>query len=302
MPDTAGTALAFDGVTKRYRNGTVALRDVTWSIAVGARACLLGPNGSGKTTSIRILEGALSATTGRASLLERDVKAPGYADVRLRTAVVPQNAGMYADLTAGEYLELARRLYGRGDVARTVAQFDLAEHAKKRMSQLSGGFQRRLLLAAALLSEPDLLLLDEPTVGLDPVAADEVHELLGAAMSGRTTLLCTHNLAEAEALCDDVVILRGGTVLLHEPLAELRARQRPRTRVAARQPAEKVAAAVRALGLTVNADTDGVIVETDARRDGPRILRALLDGGFDVYECRPLEPTLKELFLEAVEA
>jgi ABC-2 type transport system ATP-binding protein len=294
------TAVAFDGTSKRYRSGTLALSEVTWSIPVGARACLLGPNGSGKTTSIRLLQGALSATTGWVSLLGQEVNGPGYGDARRRCGIVPQNAGMYADLTTAEYLGLARRLFGKGDVASALDAFGLAEHRDKRLAQLSGGFQRRVVVAAALLSEPDVLLLDEPTVGLDPVAAREVHDYLRTAMTGRTTLLCTHNLAEAEALCDDVIILLRGEVLLHEPLATLRERQRPRTRLVARQPAEELARRVRAHGHEASVEDGAVIVPVDARADAPALLRALLGDGLDIYECRPISATLEELFLEAV--
>ena len=296
----ADTAIAFEGTSKRYRNGTLALREVSWSIPVGARACLLGPNGSGKTTSIRLLEGALSPTTGWVSLMGCEVNGPGYADARQRSGVVPQNAGMYADLTTFEYLELVRRLYRRGDVTAAMGSFGLAEHRDKRLAQLSGGFQRRVVLAAALLSEPELLLLDEPTVGLDPVAAHEVHEYLGTAMRGRTTLLCTHNLAEAQALCDDVIILRGGEVLLHEPLDALRQRQKPRTRLVARQPVDALLAAVRARGLPASLEDGAVIVAVDARADAPALLRALLAQGLDVYECTPLTASLEDVFLEEV--
>lgn len=294
------TAIAFDGASKRYRNGTLALCEVTWSIPVGARACLLGPNGSGKTTSIRLLQGALAPTTGWVSLLGEEVNGPRYADARRQCGIVPQSAGMYADLTTAEYLELARRVYGRGDVATAIEAFGLTEHQGKRLAQLSGGFQRRVVVAAALLSEPAVLLLDEPTVGLDPVAAREVHNYLRAAMKGRTTLLCTHNLAEAEALCDDVIILRSGEVVLHEPLATLRQRQRPRTRLVARQSAEALAAAVRAHGHAAEVVDGAVIGSIDARAEAPALLRALLSDGIDVYECRPLPATLEELFLEAV--
>lgn len=295
-------AIAFAATTKRYRNGTVALHEASWSIPVGARACLLGPNGSGKTTSIRLIEGALAPTAGTVSLLGRPVNADGYAEARRRCGIVPQQAGMYADLTTFEYLELARRLYGRGDVTATFDAFGLAGERDKRLAQLSGGFQRRVLVAAALLAEPEVLLLDEPTVGLDPVAAHEIHETLRSVMAGRTTLLCTHNLAEAEALCDDVVILRRGEVLLHQPLATLREQQRPRTRLAARQGLDELAARLRARGLTPALDDGAVTVPIDARRDAPALLRALLADGIDVYECTPLEATLEEMFLEAVTA
>src|SRR6266700_6734040 len=104
-------ALAFHSVTKRFRNGRVALDDVSWSVEQGARACLLGPNGAGKSTSVRILEGALRPTAGSAELLGAPVGGPGYAAARLRTGVVPQGPGMYTDLTAGEYLRIAADLY-----------------------------------------------------------------------------------------------------------------------------------------------------------------------------------------------
>ena len=296
----AETAIAFEGTSKRYRSGTLALHDATWSIPVGARTTLLGPNGSGKTTSIRLIEGALAPTTGYVSLLGSEVNGKGYAAARARCGIVPQQAGMYADLDTWEYLELARRLYGRGDVDATLERFGLGDQRKKRLAQLSGGFQRRVMVAAALLSEPEVLLLDEPTVGLDPVAAREIHDTLRAVMKDRTTLLCTHNLAEAEALCDDVVILRGGEVLLHAPLAELRRRQRPRARLAARQRPEDLLARVRAYGPAAEIVDGAVIAQIDASGDAPALLRALLAEGMDVYECTPLAPTLEELFLEVV--
>jgi ABC-2 type transport system ATP-binding protein len=234
------------------------------------------------------------------SLLGQEVNGPHYGDARRQCGIVPQSAGMYADFTTAEYLELARRLYGRGDVETAVEAFGLGEHRNKRLAQLSGGFQRRVVVAAALLSEPAVLLLDEPTVGLDPVAAREVHNYLRTAMKGRTTLLCTHNLAEAEALCDDVIILRAGEVLLHEPLARLRERERPRTRLVARQGGEELAKAVRAHGHAAEVVDGAVIAFVDAQSAAPALLRALLSDGIDVYECRPLPATLEELFLEAV--
>ena len=191
-------ALSFRGVTKRFGSGrraTVALEDVTWSIATGARACLLGPNGAGKSTSIRLLQGALQPTFGSVTLLGAPIGSDAYWAARRRTGIVPQGPGMYRDVTTREYLVLARRLCGRGDVDRELERFGLAEHAGKMLLQLSGGLQRRASLAAALLPEPDILLLDEPTLGLDPVAAHEVQAALREVMAGRTSLLCTHNLA-----------------------------------------------------------------------------------------------------------
>ncbi len=300
----AGCALAFSKVSKRYRQGALALEAVTWSIRPGARACLLGPNGAGKSTAIRLLQGAIQPSSGEVRLLGVRVGGPGYAAARQRTGIVPQGPGMYTDVTTAEYLALARSLYGRGSLDRVVELFELGPHRDKMLAQLSGGFQRRVVLAAALLGEPTLLLLDEPTVGLDPVAAHDVRAFLREAMANRTTLLCTHNLAEAEALCDEVIILRGGRVLLHEPLASLRQRGLPQARLAARQGDAALATALRTRGLDPaldEANAGGVRIPVrDAAAEMPGLLRGLLADGLDIYECQLLQPTLERLFVDLV--
>jgi ABC-2 type transport system ATP-binding protein len=303
--DSTLTALSFQQVSKRYGKSTLALDDVTWSVTAGSRTCLLGPNGAGKSTCIRLLQGALRPNAGQVSLLGVPVNGPGYGEARRRTGIVPQGPGMYTDLTCGEYLELTRKLYGRGDLNKLVDVFDLGEHLRKPLAALSGGYQRRAVMAAALLGEPDLLLLDEPTVGLDPIAQHDVHAYLREAMQrqGRTTLLCTHNLAEAEALCEDVIILRNGQVLVQAPLHELRARSSPRLRLAARQGSDALSAALAKRGLEPRAEDDGAVVigaehpETIA----PDLLRGLLADGLDVYACEPVEASLEELFLDLVQ-
>ena len=292
-------AIAFQSVTKRFRSGTVALREASWSVGEGARACLLGPNGAGKSTSIRLLQGALRPSIGSVELLGAAVGTAAYLDARLRTGIVPQGPGMYPDLTAGEFLAFAADLYGASP-DRVIEVLGLGDHLGTRMTQLSGGFQRRVVLAAALVGEPEVLLLDEPTVGLDPVAGHDVHEFLNEAMRGRTTLLCTHNLTEAEALCDEVVILREGRVIVQGPLEELR-RSRPRLRLAAHQGPRALLSALDGLGAAASVEGDALLLETaDPEGEAPRLLRRLLGAGLDVYECTPVRATLEDLFLEAV--
>jgi ABC-2 type transport system ATP-binding protein len=297
-------ALAFERVTKRYRaSGTAAVEDISFSVVEGTRTCLLGPNGAGKSTSIKLLQGALRPTRGRVSLLGAEIDSPEYLHARRRTGIVPQSPGMYSDLTAGEYLQLAQALYQRGSIDAVVTLLDLGEHLRKPLSQLSGGFQRRVVLATALLAEPDVLLLDEPTVGLDPIATHDVHSFLSEAMrqEGRTTLLCTHNLAEAEALCDDVIILRAGRILVHAPLAELRRRTRPQLRLAARQGVSALENALRQRELEPRGDGDGVVVAvSNPEADAPHLLRGLLADGLDMYLCEPVQVTLESLFLDMV--
>jgi ABC-2 type transport system ATP-binding protein len=294
-----GTALAFQSVTKRFRNGQTALADVSWSVAEGARTCLLGPNGAGKSTSIRLLEGALRPTQGSVELLGEAVDGPGYQEARMRTGIVPQGPGMYADLTVREYLALAAELY-LACADRAIATFGIEPHLGTRMAELSGGFQRRVVLAAALVAEPAVLLLDEPTVGLDPKAAHEVHEYLNHVMRGRTVLLCTHNLAEAEALCEEVIILREGRVVRQGRLESLRRGARSSLRLAAHQGPQAVIASLNGLG-PARVDGPGVVMEVDEPEAvAPRVLRRLLDAGLDIYECTPVRATLEDLFLEAV--
>ena len=299
------TALRFLHVSKSYRRGAPpALDDVTFAIPIGSRTCLLGPNGAGKSTSIRLLEGAIGPTRGRVELLGAAVDGPGYLAARRRTGIVPQSPGLYGDLTTAEYLQLARELYGCGKVEDVVEIFGLSDELPKRMAQLSGGFQRRVVLAAALLGEPELLLLDEPTVGLDPLAAHEVHAYLRQAMARerRTTLLCTHNLAEAEALCDDVIILRNGKVLIHEPLSALKARAHAGLRLEALQGPAALRDALRSRGYITGPDGNGMVtvILDQPRAEAPALLRALLDDGLDVYRCEPLSVTLEQLFLDLV--
>jgi len=297
-------AVAFEGVTKRYKNsGPAAVDDITFSVQQGSRTCLLGPNGAGKSTSIKLLQGALRPTRGKVSLLGAAIDSAEYLQARQRTGIVPQSPGMYSDLTAAEYLQLAYALYGRGSVAAVVSLLDLDEHLRKPLSQLSGGFQRRVVLASALLAEPDVLLLDEPTVGLDPIATHDVHAFLTQAMhrTGRTTLLCTHNLAEAEALCDDVIILRGGRILVHAPLSELRRRTRPQRRLAARQGPGPLSEALRQRGLEARPDGASVLVNVeDGQAEAPNLLRGLLADGLEIYSCEPVQQSLESLFLDLV--
>jgi ABC-2 type transport system ATP-binding protein len=295
------TAIAFRSVTKRFPNGTLGLADATWYVAEGVHTCLLGPNGSGKTTAVRMLQAALRPTGGSVLLLGVPVDGPGYRDVRSRLGILPQGPGMYPDLTAGEYMALAARLYGaRPD--RAVEALDLSEYLRTRMTYLSTNFQRRLALAAALVADPDVLVLDEPTGGLDPVAAHDLQHYLREAMRGRTTLLCTHNEHEAEALCQEVVIMRGGRVVTQGTWEEVRRQARPRLRVAARQGPGRVLAELAELGLHGEADDGAVLVSVaDPRQQGASILQKLLDAGLEVYEVAPVRPSVEGIIQESLQ-
>ncbi len=285
-------AIAFRSVTKRFPNGTLGLADATWYVAEGAHACLLGPSRSGKTTAVRMLQGALRPTGGSVLLLGVSPDEPGYRAVRGRLGIVPQGPGMYPDLTAGEYMALAARLYGaRPD--RAVEVLDLTEYLHTRMTYLSPNFQRRVALAAALVADPDVLVLDEPTSGLDPVAARDLQHYLKEAMRGRTTLLCTHKRHEAETLCDEVISLSDGQVVAQGTWEELRRRSRPRLRIVARQGVEPLLAQLTVMELHAEPEDGAVLVSmSDPQQEGAPLLRRLLEAGLDVYECTPVSSSI----------
>jgi ABC-2 type transport system ATP-binding protein len=293
------TAIAFRSVTKRFPDGKLGLADATWYVAEGAHACLLGASGSGKTTAVRMLQAALRPTGGSVLLLGVQVDGPGYRDVRGRLGILPQKLGMYPDLTAGEYLALAARLYGaRPD--RAVEALDLGEYLRTRMTYLSPNFQRRLALAAALIGDPDVLVMDEPTYGLDQDAARDLQFYLREAMRGRTAVLCTHKEQEARALCQEVAILRGGRLVAQGTWDELWRKSRPRLRIAARQGADRVLAELAELGLHAEADEDAVLVSlADPELEGASLLRRLLEAGLDVYECGPVQAEVKDIVVES---
>ena len=296
-----GVAIELRSVTKVYPKGVRALEDVSFRIAEGERACLLGPNGAGKTTIVRLLTGAGTPTAGEALLCGVSAGSPDYLDAKRRVGVVPQGPGMYDDLMTGEYLSLASLLYGRRGVSSWVDHLGLEPYLTRPLAHLSSGFQRRVVLAAALLAEPEVLLLDEPTVGLDPLAAREVRGYLREAMVGRTVLLCTHNLAEAEALCESAVILRKGRVLLHERIDDLRRRFPVKVHLAGAQGPAALSQALAGLGIKHESDEAGVWATlAEPEREVPSLLRRLLGLGLDIYECRIEEPSLEDLFVDIV--
>ncbi|MFL5348422.1 MAG: ABC transporter ATP-binding protein [Hyalangium sp.] len=301
MADRADPPLEVTNVIKDYPGKVRALAGVSFRIAAGERACLLGPNGAGKTTLIRLLTGALSPSSGQVRLFGLAVEDETFLQARRRVGIVPQLPGMYRDLLVSDYLQLVRDLYGRGDIAEMVEAFGLGPYTRRPMAELSGGTQRRLSLAAALLGSPEVLLLDEPTVGLDPVSMRDVHAFLRRVMAGRTVLLCTHNLAEAEALCESAIILRQGKVVLHERISDLRQRVPVMLSLRAAQGPERLLAALTELGNPGRRDEEAVLVSMpEPTTQAPELLRRLLALGVDVYECRLVTPSLEQLFLDIV--
>ena len=215
-------ALVLEGVTKRYGQ-TVALDRVTFRVRPGSCHGLVGPNGAGKTTTFGLAAGFLRPGTGTIRVLGREPRDRG--PLRPRLGVLPQDASLPSYLDVGTLLTAWARLSGeaRPDAAARIAleRVQLPEAWDASPRALSHGVAKRVALAQALLGEPALLLLDEPTAGLDPRAAAEIRTLLAGLRGQRTVVICSHNLAELERLCDAITVLDHGKVVQDGTMAEV---------------------------------------------------------------------------------
>ncbi|MET9911229.1 ABC transporter ATP-binding protein [Streptomyces sp. NPDC006476] len=218
------------GLSLRY-GGTHALDDVSLRLTPGVTG-LIGPNGAGKTTLLRVLATALPADGGAFTVLGNDpATSAGRQEVRRALGYLPQTPGFHPDFTPFEfvdYVAILKELTDRGarhrEVRRVLEQVDLGEVRGKRIKKLSGGMRQRVALAAALIGDPGFLVLDEPTVGLDPEQRMRFRELIAQAGEGRTVLLSTHQTEDVAMLCHRVLVMAGGRIRFDGTPAELTAR------------------------------------------------------------------------------
>ena len=221
----AETLIEADNLIRRFPR-CEALGGVSFQIRRGEIAALLGPNGSGKTTTLRILATALAPTAGRARVAGFDVTLQSL-DVRRRIAYLPENVPLYPEMRVEEYLTFRGRLRGlRGPrlaarLRETIEQCGLGDAARRTIATLSRGYRQRVGLADGLLHEPDVLLLDEPLAGLDPAQVDAVRALLQGLGPDRCVLFSTHVLAEAERTCHRALILNAGRLAAADAPAQL---------------------------------------------------------------------------------
>ncbi|HPH97477.1 MAG TPA: ABC transporter ATP-binding protein [Anaerolineaceae bacterium] len=219
-------------LTKKFDEFT-AVNEVSFEVAAGQVLVILGPNGAGKTTTVRMLTSILRPTSGRAAVAGYDVVRDADK-VRASVGVLTENHGLYGRMSADEYLDFFGQLY-RLDrptrlsrIEKYLDQFGLSGARQKRLGEFSKGMRQKLALVRALLHEPPVLLLDEPTSAMDPESARVVREAIESLRSAdRAIVLCTHNLTEAEELADRVAIIRRGRIVQQGTLPELRALEGP---------------------------------------------------------------------------
>jgi ABC-2 type transport system ATP-binding protein len=305
---SAPAGVTAEGLGKRFGD-LWALRDLDLHVPAGTILGLLGHNGAGKTTAIRILTTLSSPTTGRATVAGRDV-VTNPADVRRRIGVASQQATVDGLLSGRANLEMVGRLYhlpkltARRRADELLEMVDLAEDGTRLVKTYSGGMRRRLDLAAALVVAPEVLFLDEPTTGLDPRSRGDLWDLLrGLVRDGTTVVLTTQYLEEADRLADDIVVLDHGRAIAHGTPDQLKGQigqDRVEVTVAAAAELPRALDAVaRFASSAATADDERLVVVVPVK-EGVRlmdVMRALDDAGIDAVDLNRRQATLDDVFL-----
>ncbi|MBW8011151.1 MAG: ABC transporter ATP-binding protein [Chloroflexi bacterium] len=294
------------GLSKDY-GSRVAIEDLNFNAKRGEILGFLGPNGAGKTTTMRILAGYMPPSEGKATVAGFDVVEESM-EVRKRVGYLPENVPLYGDMTVYDYLKFMadlRQIEEREErIYEAIETVGLEERAFSYIGKLSKGLRQRAGLAQALLHEPDVLILDEPTIGLDPAQIIEFRKLIQNIGKERTVMLSTHILSEAQQVCDRVLIINNGQIVVEDSPENLQARLAGAQQVALRVDGDddgldKVLNKVK--GVTrVQREKDGsLVIETSSGKDvRPEMARAIIKAKYDLLEMRPVGMSLEDIFLE----
>jgi len=290
------TIIETDGLTKRYRNGVLAASGVSMTVRRGEVYGFLGPNGAGKTTVLRMLVGLIRATAGSAVVAGHP---PGHPRGLAAIGCLVEAPAFYPFLSGRENLRLVADLAGapHSRVDGVLEEVDLLAAAGRRAGDFSTGMKQRLGVAAALLKEPELLILDEPTNGLDPQGMAEMRRLVRDLRSGdRTVLLSSHLLGEVEHVCDRVGVIRQGRLVTESSVADLRGQGAIVVRAEPQDRAYELLA--RMFGPELVSRGDGSL-RVDAPPARMREVNAMLvSAGVGVSELRPVESSLEDVFIQ----
>jgi ABC-2 type transport system ATP-binding protein len=307
-PDAA-QALTVRNLSKRFGD-RLAVDDISFDVGRGEVFGFLGPNGAGKTTTVRMLGTLIEPTSGSAAVAGVPLTPENGVEIRRRIAIMPESPGLYLRLSVLENLECFADLYEvtdpRDQIDRLLLAMGLTDRAHDLCGTLSKGLRQRTALARALLGDPEVLFLDEPTAGLDPVATREVHELIdGLRKRGVTTFLTTHRLDEAERLCDRVAILNTSLRTIGRP-GELR--DQPfaraltvRTAAPLDDPGNVLGGLPGVDGWRLDDNGSYILTVSDPQVAAPGVARALVAVGADVLSIGESRHSLEDVYLELID-
>jgi ABC-2 type transport system ATP-binding protein len=294
------------GLTKDY-GARRAIHNLSFDAQQGEIVGFIGPNGAGKTTTMRILTGYMPPTDGEAIVAGYDVVEESL-EVRKRVGYLPETVPLYTDMIVFDYLkfmgELRRIPNLDSRVDEVLDMVGLFDRANGYIGNLSKGMRQRVGLAQALLHRPEVLILDEPTIGLDPGQVVEVRELIREIGKERTVLLSTHILNEAQNICDRVLIINQGRIVAEDTTENLQARLigAERVIIRVRGEADELAKTIKAVKGVQGVETkpDGSVeFEFASGKDvRPEVAKQVINSGYDLIELRPLGMSLEEIFLE----
>ena len=295
-----------EGLTKDY-GPRRAISDVTFDAAQGEILGFLGPNGAGKTTTMRILTGYMPPTSGKAEVAGFDVVDKSL-EVRRRVGYMPETVPLYPDMTVFDYLkymaDLRRVPEAEDRVLDLLEMLHMEDRADSYISNLSKGMRQRVGLGQALVHQPEVLILDEPTIGLDPVQIIDVRNLILEVGKKHTVLLSTHILSEAQQICNRVLIINKGRIVTEDTPEHLQARLSGAQRVSLTvgSDSDGIEQVIRKVsGVTrVSEPSDGKLeYETEPGVDPrPEVARAVVNSGYQLLEMRPVGMSLEDIFLQ----
>ena len=305
QPSPANTLFRFEGVTKTYGSIT-ALNDLSLSVPVGAIG-LLGPNGSGKTTMIRSLLGLIPVDRGSGEILGLDFRTR-QLEIRRAVGFAPEDECLFPRTVGVEFVAYAGELVGMGhrdamQRAHEVLDYvGLGEARYRKVESYSTGMKQRLKLASAIVHDPKLLILDEPTNGMDPAGRDEILELSAdlSRNKGMSLLFSSHLLPDVEAVCDYVVVMGGGKLLQQGPIQQLKQLHQLSFEMRLKSDGANFTRRLAALGCATRMQDDLLIVQVPAGASQQLLWEAAAGANEQIRYLRPQRSTLEEVFLDAV--
>lgn len=292
----------------KYYGTRHALRDVSFNVNRGEILGFLGPNGAGKTTTMRILTGYMPPTSGSAKVAGYDVYTQSL-NVRARIGYLPENVPLYLDMTVEDYLDFCARLHHvrKVDAAvdRAMELVNLTDRADSQIGKLSKGYRQRVGIAQAIVHEPDVLVLDEPTIGLDPRQIIEVRDLIRSLGKEHTIILSTHILPEVSQTCTRVLIIRSGQIVAEDTPQRLGSRMSDSEHIhlqvakVAPEISQELEKIQGVLAVRPAQSDDSFEIETTLNNDRRADIAAMaVQRGWGVLELRPVRMSLEDVFLQ----